>query len=190
MTEATLPRQRTPSSRSGRPCHPAARARPALCRQPRATEPAGQTRRRADAAATRALVTASGVTTYTDGVDYLLDQEPADHPGQEASLDQAPLRYRKLDGRGSPWRTTPQLGVRGGSQYRPRLGEEAGGSGRSEGSAPHLRLGVRQYHPTQEERDYACPEGRPSAPPEQYRQWLNAQQLCGITHWRLPTPVS
>ena len=43
------------------------------------------------------------------------------------------------------------------------------------------------YHPSQAELDYACPEGEAICSTEQYRQWLNGQRLCGIGHWRLPT---
>lgn len=135
----------------------------------------------------RALVTASGVTTYTDGVDYLLTQEPADHPGQEASLDQAPLRYRKLDGKGQPladnadeWECVEDLNT--GLVWEKKLADP---------DSPRdlhrtFAWEFDDYHPTQEERDYACPEGEAICTTEQYRQWLNAQQLCGITHWRLP----
>ena len=135
----------------------------------------------------RALVTASGVTTYTDGVDYLLTQEPADHPGQEASLGQAPLRYRKLDGKGQPladnadeWECVEDLNT--GLVWEKKLADP---------DSPRdlhrtFAWEFDDYHPTQEERDYACPEGEAICTTEQYRQWLNAQQLCGITHWRLP----
>ncbi|WP_257978349.1 DUF1566 domain-containing protein, partial [Aeromonas caviae] len=116
----------------------------------------------------RALVTASGVTTYTDGVDYLLDQEPADHPGQEASLDQAPLRYRKLDGKGQPladnapdWECVEDLNT--GLVWEKKLADP---------DSPRdlhrtFAWEFDDYHPTQEERDYACPEGEAICTTEQ-----------------------
>jgi len=133
------------------------------------------------------LVTGSGVTTYTDGVDYLLTQEPADHPGQEASLGQAPLRYRKLDGKGQPladnadeWECVEDLNT--GLIWEKKLDDAD--SPRDKHRTFAWSLG--DYVPTQEERDYACPEGEAICSTEQYRQWLDAQQLCGIQGWRLP----
>ncbi len=133
------------------------------------------------------LITGSGVTTYTDGVDYLLTQEPADHPGQEASLNKAPLHYRKLDGQGRPladdapvWECVEDLNT--GLVWEKKLDDPA--SPRDLHRTFAWELG--DYHPTQEERDYACPEGEAICTTEQYRQWLNAQQLCGITNWRMP----
>ncbi|MFM4704743.1 DUF1566 domain-containing protein [Aeromonas bivalvium] len=136
----------------------------------------------------RALVTASGVTTYTDGVDYLLTQEPADHPGQEASLGQTPLRYRKLDGKGQPladnadqWECVEDLNT--GLVWEKKLDDAD--SPRDLHKVFAWEFG--NYHPSQAELDYACPQGEAICSTEQYRQWLNAQQLCGIGHWRLPT---
>ena len=136
----------------------------------------------------RALVTASGVTTYTDGVDYLLTQEPADHPGQEASLGQAPLRYRKLDGKGQPladnapdWECVEDLNT--GLIWEKKLDDAD--SPRDLHRVFAWEFG--NYHPSQAELDYACPQGEAICSTEQYRQWLNAQRLCGIGHWRLPT---
>ncbi|MBS4719305.1 DUF1566 domain-containing protein [Aeromonas caviae] len=136
----------------------------------------------------RALVTASGVTTYTDGVDYLLTQEPADHPGQEASLGQAPLRYRKLDGKGQPladnadeWECVEDLNT--GLVWEKKLDDPD--SPRDLHKVFAWEFG--NYHPSQAELDYACPEGEAICSTEQYRQWLNGQRLCGIGHWRLPT---
>ncbi|WP_342058050.1 Lcl C-terminal domain-containing protein [Aeromonas sp. OTU364] len=136
----------------------------------------------------RALVTASGVTTYTDGVDYLLTQEPADHPGQEASLGQAPLRYRKLDGKGQPladnadeWECVEDLNT--GLIWEKKLDDPD--SPRDLHKVFAWEFG--NYHPSQAELDYACPEGEAICSTEQYRQWLNGQRLCGIGHWRLPT---
>ena len=138
----------------------------------------------------RALVTASGVTTYTDGVDYLLTQEPADHPGQEASLGQAPLRYRKLDGKGQPladnadeWECVEDLNT--GLIWEKKLDDAD--SPRDLHRVFAWEFG--NYHPSQAELDYACPQGEAICSTEQYRQWLNAQQLCGIGHWRLPTAL-
>ena len=135
----------------------------------------------------RALLTAGGVTTYTDGVDYLLTQEPADHPGQEASLGQAPLRYRKLDGQGQPladdadqWECVEDLNT--GLVWEKKLDDPD--SPRDKHRTFAWALG--DYVPTQEELDYACPEGEAICTTEQYRQWLDAQQLCGIQGWRLP----
>ncbi|MBS4712829.1 DUF1566 domain-containing protein [Aeromonas caviae] len=136
----------------------------------------------------RALVTAGGVTTYTDGVDYLLTQEPADHPGQEASLGQAPLRYRKLDGKGQPladnadeWECVEDLNT--GLVWEKKLDDPD--SPRDLHKVFAWEFG--NYHPSQAELDYACPEGEAICSTEQYRQWLNGQRLCGIGHWRLPT---
>ncbi|MGN5141022.1 MULTISPECIES: Lcl C-terminal domain-containing protein [Aeromonas] len=136
----------------------------------------------------RALVTASGVTTYTDGVDYLLTQEPADHPGQEASLGLAPLRYRKLDGKGQPladnadeWECVEDLNT--GLVWEKKLADPD--SPRDLHKVFAWEFG--NYHPSQAELDYACPEGEAICSTEQYRQWLNGQRLCGIGHWRLPT---
>ncbi|MGE6289043.1 DUF1566 domain-containing protein [Aeromonas media] len=136
----------------------------------------------------RALVTASGVTTYTDGVDYLLTQEPADHPGQEASLGQAPLRYRKLDGKGQPladnadeWECVEDLNT--GLIWEKKLDDAD--SPRDLHKVFAWEFG--NYHPSQAELDYACPQGEAICSTEQYRQWLNGQRLCGIGHWRLPT---
>ncbi|MFQ2528132.1 DUF1566 domain-containing protein [Aeromonas caviae] len=136
----------------------------------------------------RALVTASGVTTYTDGVDYLLTQEPTDHPGQEASLGQAPLRYRKLDGKGQPladnadeWECVEDLNT--GLVWEKKLDDPD--SPRDLHKVFAWEFG--NYHPSQAELDYACPEGEAICSTEQYRQWLNGQRLCGIGHWRLPT---
>lgn len=136
----------------------------------------------------RALVTASGVTTYTDGVDYLLTQEPADHPGQEASLGQAPLRYRKLDGKGQTladntdeWECVEDLNT--GLVWEKKLDDPD--SPRDLHKVFAWEFG--NYHPSQAELDYACPEGEAICSTEQYRQWLNGQRLCGIGHWRLPT---
>lgn len=133
------------------------------------------------------LVTGSGVTTYTDGVDYLLTQEPADHPGQEASLGKTPLRYRKLDGKGQPlpddapvWECVEDLTTR--LIWERKLNDAKSPRDLHRTFAWELD----DYHPTQEERDYACPEGEAICTTEQYRQWLNAQQLCGITSWRMP----
>ncbi len=136
----------------------------------------------------RALVTASGVTTYTDGVDYLLTQESADHPGQEASLGQAPLRYRKLDGKGQPladnadeWECVEDLNT--GLVWEKKLDDPD--SPRDLHKVFAWEFG--NYHPSQAELDYACPEGEAICSTEQYRQWLNGQRLCGIGHWRQPT---
>ncbi|MNC15583.1 hypothetical protein D3C75_634070 [compost metagenome] len=133
-------------------------------------------------------MTASGVTTYTDGVDYLLTQEPADHPGQEASLGQAPLRYRKLDGKGQPladnadeWECVEDLNT--GLIWEKKLDDAD--SPRDLHKVFAWEFG--NYHPSQAELDYACPQGEAICSTEQYRQWLNAQRLCGIGHWRLPT---
>ena len=138
----------------------------------------------------RALVTASGVTTYTDGVDYLLTQEPADHPGQEASLGQAPLRYRKLDGKGQPladnadeWECVEDLNT--GLIWEKKLDDPD--SPRDLHKVFAWEFG--NYHPSQAELDYACPQGEAICSTEQYRQWLNGQRLCGIGHWRLPTAL-
>lgn len=136
----------------------------------------------------QALVTASGVTTYTDGVDYLLTQEPADHPGQEASLGQAPLRYRKLDGKGQPladnadeWECVEDLNT--GLIWEKKLDDAD--SPRDLHKVFAWEFG--NYHPSQAELDYACPQGEAICSTEQYRQWLNGQRLCGIGQWRLPT---
>ncbi|WP_429179731.1 DUF1566 domain-containing protein [Aeromonas salmonicida] len=133
------------------------------------------------------LVTGSGVTTYTDGVDYLLTEEPADHPGQEASLGKAPLRYRKLDGKGQPlpddapqWECVEDLTTR--LVWERKLNDAK--SPRDLHRTFAWELG--DYHPTQQELDYACQQGEAICTTEQYRQWLNAQQLCGITSWRMP----
>lgn len=135
----------------------------------------------------QALVTAGGVTTYTDGADYLLTQEPADHPGQEASLGQAPLRYRKLDGKGQPmadnapdWECVEDLNT--GLIWEKKLDDPD--SPRDKHRTFAWALG--DYEPTQEELDYACPQGEAICTTEQYRQWLDTQQLCGIQGWRLP----
>ncbi|MBV7413376.1 Protein of uncharacterised function (DUF1566) [Aeromonas encheleia] len=135
----------------------------------------------------RALVTASGVTTYSDGVDYLLTSEPADHPGQDASLKQAPLRYRKLDNKGQPlpdsaaqWDCVEDLNS--GLVWEKKLDDPD--SPRDLHRVFAWEFG--NYHPTQKELDYACPNGEAICSTEQYRQWLNSQQLCGIQNWRLP----
>jgi hypothetical protein len=135
----------------------------------------------------RALITASGVTTYSDGVDYLLTSEPADHPGQDASLKQSPLRYRKLDNKGQPlpdgatqWDCVEDLNT--GLVWEKKLDDPD--SPRDLHRAFAWEFG--NYHPLQEELDYACPNGEAICTTEQYRQWLNSQQLCGIQHWRLP----
>ncbi|MCS3458541.1 DUF1566 domain-containing protein [Aeromonas sp. BIGb0445] len=135
----------------------------------------------------RALVTASGVTTYSDGVDYLLTSEPADHPGQDASLKQAPLRYRKLDNKGQPlpdsaaqWDCVEDLNT--GLVWEKKLDDPD--SPRDLHRVFAWEFG--NYHPQQAELDYACPSGEAICSTEQYRQWLNSQQLCGIAHWRLP----
>ncbi|MNQ59526.1 hypothetical protein D3C85_737750 [compost metagenome] len=135
----------------------------------------------------RALVTASGVTTYSDGVDYLLTSEPADHPGQDASLKQAPLRYRKLDNKGQPlpdsaaqWDCVEDLNS--GLVWEKKLDDPD--SPRDLHRVFAWEFG--NYHPQQAELDYACPSGEAICSTEQYRQWLNSQQLCGIQNWRLP----
>lgn len=135
----------------------------------------------------RALVTASGVTTYSDGVDYLLTSEPADHPGQDASLKQAPLRYRKLDNKGQPlpdsaaqWDCVEDLNT--GLVWEKKLDDPD--SPRDLHRVFAWEFG--NYHPQQAELDYACPNGEAICSTEQYRQWLNSQQLCGIQNWRLP----
>ena len=135
----------------------------------------------------RALVTASGVTTYSDGVDYLLTSEPADHPGQDASLKQAPLRYRKLDNKGQPlpdsaaqWDCVEDLNT--GLVWEKKLDDPD--SPRDLHRVFAWEFG--NYHPQQAELDYACPSGEAICSTEQYRQWLNSQQLCGIQNWRLP----
>lgn len=135
----------------------------------------------------RALITASGVTTYTDGVDYLLTAEPADHPGQDASLKQAPLRYRKLDNQGQPlpdsatqWDCVEDLNT--GLVWEKKLDDPD--SPRDQRKVFAWEFG--NYHPQQAELDYACPSGEALCSTEQYRQWLNSQQLCGIQTWRLP----
>jgi len=50
----------------------------------------------------RNLLTVTGVTTFSDGNDPLLEQEPDDYPGQDASWNRTrpQLAYRKLDDRG------------------------------------------------------------------------------------------
>nr|WP_244166740.1 DUF1566 domain-containing protein [Aeromonas lusitana] len=135
----------------------------------------------------RALITASGVTTYSDGVDYLLTSEPADHPGQDASLKQSPLRYRKLDNQGQPlpdsatqWDCVEDLNT--GLIWEKKLDDPD--SPRDLHRAFAWEFG--NYHPLQDELDYACPNGEAICTTEQYRQWLNSQQLCGIQNWRLP----
>lgn len=135
----------------------------------------------------RALITASGVTTYSDGVDYLLTSEPADHPGQDASLKQSPLRYRKLDNQGQPlpdgaaqWDCVEDINT--GLVWEKKLDDP---------DSPRdlhkvFAWEFDDHHPSQAELDYACPAGEAICTTEQYRQWLNGQRLCGIKTWRLP----
>lgn len=135
----------------------------------------------------RTLVTASGVSTYSDGTDYLLTDEPADHPGQDASLKQQPLRYRKLDSQGQPlpdnasqWDCVEDLNT--GLIWEKKLDDAS--SPRDLHRVFAWEFGP--YRPTQDELDYACPNSEAICTTQQYRQWLNQQQLCGIGHWRLP----
>lgn len=135
----------------------------------------------------RALITASGVTTYSDGVDYLLTSEPADHPGQDASLKQSPLRYRKLDNQGQPlpdgaaqWDCVEDINT--GLVWEKKLDDPD--SPRDLHKVFAWEFG--DHHPSQAELDYACPAGETLCSTEEYRQWLNRQRLCGIKTWRLP----
>ena len=66
------------------------------------------------------------------------------------------------------------MGLRGGSGTRPVWEKKL--AIRDSPRDPHLHPSAWESddYPTQEEWDYACPEGEAICTTEQYRQWLNA----------------
>ncbi|WDO00265.1 DUF1566 domain-containing protein [Aeromonas allosaccharophila] len=160
----------------------------------------------------RNLLTVTGVTTFSDGNDPLLEQEPDDYPGQDASWNRTrpQLTYRKLDDRGQAlpdnapswqcvkdintglvWEVKSDDPLSPAWKSRPFAYEDEqfkATAGEQQEAYKHIHNRIEQLTA---EGDLAALTRAQALTTmlttRAYQQWLNGEQRCGISQWRLPT---
>ncbi|MEL3918384.1 DUF1566 domain-containing protein [Aeromonas enteropelogenes] len=160
----------------------------------------------------RDLLTVTGVTTFSDGRDPLLAHEPTDFPGQDAHWNRTrpQLAYRKLDDKGqeladnaSSWQCVKDLNTglvwevksddplspawKGkpfayeDEQFTATTGEQAA-------ARLHILPLIERFTADGDQESLARAQRLTTLVTSRaYQQWLNGEQRCGITRWRLPT---
>lgn len=160
----------------------------------------------------RNLLTVTGVTTFSDGNDPLLEQEPDDYPGQDASWNRTrpQLAYRKLDDRGQvlpdnapSWQCVKDLNtglvweVKSDDplspdwKSRPFAYEDEqfkATAGEQQAAYQHIHKRIEQLTAEGDLAALARAQALTTMlTTRAYQQWLNGEQRCGISQWRLPT---
>ncbi|EKP0310998.1 DUF1566 domain-containing protein [Aeromonas veronii] len=160
----------------------------------------------------RNLLTVTGVTTFSDGNDPLLEQEPDDYPGQDASWNRTrpQLAYRKLDDRGQilpdnapSWQCVKDLNtglvwevksddpLSPAWKSRPFAYEDEqfkATAGEQQAAYQHIHKRIEQLTAEGDLAALARAQALTSMlTTRAYQQWLNGEQHCGISQWRLPT---
>lgn len=160
----------------------------------------------------RNLLTVTGVTTFSDGNDPLLEQEPDDYPGQDASWNRTrpQLAYRKLDDLGQvlpdnapSWQCVKDLNtglvwevksddpLSPARKSRPFAYEDEqfkATAGEQQAAYQHIHNRIEQLTAEGDLSALARAQALTTMlTTRAYQQWLNGEQRCGISQWRLPT---